>query len=736
MISYEYAELFTKDNVQKQLIIDYDGGQITNNRIYSEAFELKESLCSQSELRFGSCEASVLKLKARNEFGILKNKWLDVSMILDGNADIPFQFGRYKVYSDEPSGDRKYTNITAYDAMYDIINAEMVEWYDGLEFPISMKDFRDSFFTYFGITQVETTLIQDEVMLEKTIDADSISGKKIITAICELNGVFGHINRQGDFEYVSLERKIEYSHPSSNTYPSPDTYPGMIWDLEYTKHDIPSNLYQSCEYEDFETRYITKLQIRQEENDIGAVYGNGTNCYIVEDNFLVYGKTADELSKICTRLFGKICGVQYRPFKAVAKGNPCFEVGDLVNVQAKYKDIEGYILERTIKGIQALKDTFEAKGVYEYKEKVNSVQRDIKKLKGKTNVLERTVEKLESTITDEETGLQTQIKQTSEKVEVMAGDDYVSSKLSVEKGKIKIEGNRLIVNSDNFKLDEDGNLSISGRYEVECVRTYYASDYTEADMERVKAIIVDEITATEQDYKKYDFYGDGINARSYLVVQKFMLGINEWAKYRQSIVIDPSKNMSLIKAALYLTQSSTGIETLIGETLINGDNVSTGEATARCYNTSNGKQGTTQSVSTMGLDLEINGGIITDVTRNFNERFNEGSSNNTGEYWITGKPIYRRTFVTTTELVPGTNWITHGIENIENIWIDMGNSFIENANGITYPVAFSQYSTGVDALTAYVDKEKIYFNSQTSWGTTWEKIITVRYTLTTDASTY
>ena len=65
MIDYNNCDFFTSDNVDKQLIIDFDGGQITNNRIYSESFQLTETLCSQNELRFGCAEASVVKLKAK-----------------------------------------------------------------------------------------------------------------------------------------------------------------------------------------------------------------------------------------------------------------------------------------------------------------------------------------------------------------------------------------------------------------------------------------------------------------------------------------------------------------------------------------------------------------------------------------------------------------------------------------------------------------------------------------------
>ena len=240
MVNYAYADLFNQDNVKKDIIIDFGDFQIRNNRLYSEALELSESLCTKDELRFGCCEASVLKFKCRNEFGELKNKWFDIYMVLNENTDAPFKIGSYRVFSSEPSGDRLYTNATAYDAMYGVINAEMVEWYDNLPFPITMKAFRDSFFNYLGLEQVEVELINDDMLIEKTIDADSISGKQIITAICELNGVFGHINRQGLFDYVSLVKRKQMVHPGmENVYPGSGVYPGMLVD------NFESGLYPS-----------------------------------------------------------------------------------------------------------------------------------------------------------------------------------------------------------------------------------------------------------------------------------------------------------------------------------------------------------------------------------------------------------------------------------------------------------------------------------------------------------
>lgn len=399
--------------MSNKLIIKIDKTTISNDKIYQEGFELAESLCSQSELRFGCCESSVLKLKIRNEFGELNGKTLDVLIALNGDTENLFKIGTYKVETCERSGDRQYLNITAYDKMYDIINANVTEWYDSLTFPLSMKAFRDSFFAYINVSQETTVLTQDSVIIEKTIDADEISGLKVISAICELNGAFGNVDKNGVFKYIFLEKELE----PIKTYAK----------------------YVSCEYEDFTTKPISKVQVRQEEGDIGAISGTGDNTYIVNDNFLVYGKSPSDLSAIADRLFAKIKGVSYIPFKATVQGDPCVEVGDVIKISTKTKEVTSYLLERTIKGIQSLKDSFESKGVYEYSEKVNSANKETRQLKGKVNKLTRTVEETVSEIKDLEKNIDTKITQTAEEIFSEASKKFVTEE-SIEELQRQIDG--------------------------------------------------------------------------------------------------------------------------------------------------------------------------------------------------------------------------------------------------------------------------------------------------------
>lgn len=387
MINHTYKDLYNQESIKKNITITYDGGRITNSDLYSESMEIKESLCSESKLTFGCCEASVLSMKIANISDSLKGKWLDVKETLRNESTV-FNLGKYKVYSDIPSAERNYRNIVAYDLMYDVINSDVAEWYNGLEFPLTQKQFRDSFFNYLGITQETTSLIHDGITIEKTIDATSISGKSIITSLCELNGVFGHVNRNNNFEYISLDKNAN-------------------------NINVNISLVKSCEYEDFVTGAITKLQIRQEDNDIGVTHGSGDNCYIIQNNMLVYGKTIEELKSICSKLYNKISGVTYRPYRGVVRGNPCYMVGDSIKINTKNIEIQSFVFERTLSGIQNLMDTFEAKGVLEYLEDVNSLENEIIQLKGKTNVLIRDIDKTLSEIKDIENGLRAEIEQTA-----------------------------------------------------------------------------------------------------------------------------------------------------------------------------------------------------------------------------------------------------------------------------------------------------------------------------------
>lgn len=434
MVEYKYADLYLQNSKDKQLKINFDAGTITNTDLHSENFELSESICSGKALKFGSCEASGIKFRISYITTSLKDKWLTVTETLDGKTDVSFPFGQYKVYSDKPTADRRYRDIVAYDAMYDILHAEVSGWYNTIlptaDSTVTLKAFRDSFLAHFGIEQENVKLVNDSMIVTKTIEPTSLSGKTVITAICELNGCFGHIGRDGKFKYIFLKAKGLY--PAETLYPAEDLY-GSIGTVA---EGINGSRYISAKYEDYTTAFIDKLQIRQEEEDIGCIYGTGDNCYIIQDNFLVYGKSSDELNVIAKNLYSIISTVTYQPVHVEAKGNPCLEVGDLIELCTRNGTVTSYILQRTLKGIQALRDTYEAEGEQYQTEKVNGMREQIIQLKGKTNKLTRTVEETRLEIEDLEKGLNSRITQTADEIrlEVIARTSVYSEETNILQG--------------------------------------------------------------------------------------------------------------------------------------------------------------------------------------------------------------------------------------------------------------------------------------------------------------
>lgn len=444
MVNYKYADLFNRDKAGAKVQIAFDGGVIENENIPLEKMEITESLCSGSTLQFGCCEASAFKIRIMNNVIPLIGKKLTISETLKDGEDEPFVFGTYKVYSDKPTADRRYRDIIAYDAMYDILHAEVAAWYNSLAFPMALKAFRDSFFAYMDIEQVAADLPNDSMIVEETIQPSELSGQTVIEAICEINGCFGHINRKGKFQYVFLQEMVQGVYPSNDLYPSDNLYPA-----DGSSKQIDGSLYTSCSYEDYTCRRISKLQIRQEENDIGAIAGTGDNCYIMEDNFLVYGMGAEDLCRVAENLLPVLTKVSYRPFSAEAKGNPCIEVGDQVQLHTRYEIVESYVLQRTLKGIQALKDSYTAEGEETCTENVNSVNRSIVQLRGKTNILTRTVEETRLEIRDIEKGLSSRIQQTAEQIqtEVLRATEEegeLSSKITQTADSISAEVTRAI----------------------------------------------------------------------------------------------------------------------------------------------------------------------------------------------------------------------------------------------------------------------------------------------------
>lgn len=490
MINSSLKEKYWDSSADKQMVISVVGTnqKIDNSMLEIGTFALEESLCSESELKFGACEANCVKFTARNTAGNIIGKTISIEETVDGDSENPMPYGVFKVASDVPTADRTKRQITAYDAMYDIINTDVKSWYAGLSFPMTLKQFRNSFFAYLGIAQVETSLANDSMTVNKTIVAtqtddssavteeSAISGKTVVTAICEINGCFGNINREGKFEYVFLKAITSALYPAEDLFPADNLFPSDANTESMTGH------YITFDYEDFQSKAITQLEIKTSEDNAGAIVGTAGNNYSITGNFLVSDKTGAELEQIANNLLPIMKQAAYTPIKScTCVGNPCLTLGEPIRFNTTREIVETYLLQRTLTGVQSKRDSISAQGTQTHSVKVNSIRDTIESVERRTGKLEKNADHLQSTYEDLEDQTNTKFEQTAKSIsaevdraqkaegqldaslELKLGrdeNDQVVSMINASADQIVLRGNRLIVECSNFELDALGRVHI------------------------------------------------------------------------------------------------------------------------------------------------------------------------------------------------------------------------------------------------------------------------------------
>ena len=362
---------------------------------YIGSMTMKEAISDTENLFFVGCISTKVDITLNDYTEDIDGQDIEIYVQKGNTEELKVFTG--KIYKAEVDGSNNTMKVVCYDAMYRIFNADVTTWYDELELPMSMASFRASFFERFNIAQKSATLIRDSFLVERTIGgesgSDAILGRDIIKPLCEANAVLGHINYDGEMEYLfptANEREVELDEVSSMTK------------------------------EDYTTALIDKVIVREDEQDIGAVSGTGTNAYIVEGNMFFLGLSAAELQTIADNFLDALDSVSYQPIESVQMYNPIYELGDLITVPDGFgNEYTTIILERET---DFDRETVKAKGLEEYSMAASYSNDSLIKLRGKANRLYRDIEETRSTITDVARGLQTEIRQTAEGIEVQIQD--------------------------------------------------------------------------------------------------------------------------------------------------------------------------------------------------------------------------------------------------------------------------------------------------------------------------
>lgn len=450
-IPEELKELYKQENVFKYFTLYFPEIDltITNEKIVDKSFTLTESLCSETDLTFGACEAAMIEITVADIIQELSGKVMVITQTVE---EYEMPLGTYIVDTAEKQSDKRYKKLTAYDYMLKT-DTDVSAWYNGLTWPQTVKSMRESLLTYLGLSYEHQTLTNDTVSLSKTINPASLIGRDILRLLCSINAGFGHFTRYNTFKVIQLSGLGLY--PSETLYPSEDLFPSESGEI------ITPGSYRTINYSEYIVEPITMVKIQSDDEDTGVTAGTGDNPYIMAGNYLLFGKTGTELQIIADNIFLQVKNKYYRQHTTVMNGLPYMEVGDSVLTITTNDAIESFIFKRVITGVHTLVDTISATG-NQYRSQTVSPNTEIQQLKNKALRIQKSVDGVSIDLSNLETETNAKFELQDDEIALKVSKGTVSSEISVEPDVITLNSNRLIVNSTKFQLDALGNVTVSG----------------------------------------------------------------------------------------------------------------------------------------------------------------------------------------------------------------------------------------------------------------------------------
>jgi hypothetical protein len=309
----------------RQTVINFPNAEYANitSGFHDGTISLDEKICDDEELDFNVIMSSLFSATIQ---GISDITGLKIYAYQTIGAYTVNLFTGYVQSAQYVSG-TTHRKVLAYDVISYHANDNMATWYNTVfaSGDVTVKTFRDSLFAEIGITQVTATLVNDTVLLKKTLTSTTLPLIQLLGMICEFNGVIGHATRTGTFQYIDLSASTNY--------------------------DVSDNFRTTTTKEEFTTTKIGKVRIVTDTLTIE--YGAGTNIYTVANNTLLNGLSNVTLTAIATAMYNKVKDIEYRPCDIrMTISEPNLTVGDKITISTARESIVTYVMQNILSGVQ------------------------------------------------------------------------------------------------------------------------------------------------------------------------------------------------------------------------------------------------------------------------------------------------------------------------------------------------------------------------------------------------
>lgn len=406
----------------------------------------------------------------------------------DNDLDIETKIGVFTCDKPEKTGSNKY-KVTAYDNV-SLLDVDVTEWLNALTFPIAIKDFATALAAKCELELANEPRLNKDYQIQK-FTGSGVNARDLMKMVCSASGCFCNADANGKllFDWYKKNDRVIISPKKSINEKSFRLFDVVKRSLQDNVHrvlisaksgsDTPDGIpyfANQLTFSDFVVKAIDKVQVRQSDDDVGVVYPadeQGTNALVIQGNQLLSTTSDAALRPYVKNLYDGLNNITYVPCSNIQTPETLeIKVGDIVTVSDGKNEFDTWITSVKHSGGKC---TFESVGnanrntttavnnvKYSSKQRILKISATVDGLTVKAEQTEQDISGLSSQYT--------QLKQTFDKFEVTAvTNGNVRSKFAldpssvvIESGTITFKGDTLVVDSDNFKLSQDGTVRITG----------------------------------------------------------------------------------------------------------------------------------------------------------------------------------------------------------------------------------------------------------------------------------
>ncbi len=373
-----------KDNIyagtEKKIKLIIGDVELTDDDIQGKV-EIQETCTNAEDIKIGSCIASILKFNVINKgqsIDFLNNN-INVQVGIKIPSTGEFEFVPMGIFTVDEVNDKdeQILKVTARDKIK-LFDKDCTEFIKIRAYPITLWTLTQQLCSYIGIELENTSIINGSYVIEESFNAENITGQQILSWIGEASASFINVNRYGKLVFKTFTIATN-----------------SVTDREYINIDIAK----------YAVPQITRLQIAVQEDDLGVIVGSGNITYSIINNPLLYTKSSEQIIPVANNILTQLQSIStYVPVKAYGKGNPAIETGDIFRIDTfKGQEINVIIMDRKFVYQKSFRDTYQSFGTTAVGEK-RIVQNSTLQLKGKMNILTRTLEENRIKVADLEIG--------------------------------------------------------------------------------------------------------------------------------------------------------------------------------------------------------------------------------------------------------------------------------------------------------------------------------------------